>query len=156
MLSITTTESVVRTCDQDHAVLTSCPGLHFLNTINVDDSASMNPNKHTRINLRFDVVQSVAKQMGRVSETKTHVVALSFNCIYIRSANKEDLLAILDSESLQIRCAGSDLLQHAQDPCGVRFSCTLQKDLRLIDSLGKPFSIERFCQIVDGVRIEGT
>src|SRR6185369_687246 len=94
--------------------------------------------------------------MGRVAETKTHVIALSLNCIYIFSANKKDLLTILNSEPLQIRCARSDLLQHTDDACCVRFFCTLHKNLCVIDSLRKAFSIERFCQIVDGVYIEGT
>src|SRR4026209_2184808 len=115
----------------------------------------MNPNKHPRINLRFDVVQSVAKQMRGAGETKTHVVALSFNCIYIFGADKEDRLTILDRESLQIPCTGPELLQHAEDSCGVRFFGPFHKKLRLFDSLCEALSIERFRQIVDGVYIEG-
>src|ERR1051325_12191781 len=110
MLSITATESVMRTREQHDAVNASGPGLHFLNAINVDDRVSMNAHKHARVDLRFDVVQRVAQQMRGVGETKTHVVALSFDRMHILSAHKEDGFTILDSESLEIPCAGSELL----------------------------------------------
>src|SRR5215216_447874 len=116
----------------------------------------MNPYKHPRVDLRFDVVQSIAKQMGGAGKTKTHVVALSLNCIYIFGADKEDRLTILDRESLQIPSTRSELLQHVEDPCGVRFFHPFHKNLCLIESLCEAFSIERFRQIVDGVYIEGT
>src|SRR5262245_50957927 len=156
MRSITATESVMGASEQDDSVLTSGPRLHLLHTINVDDGAPVNANKHPRINLRFDVVQSLTKHVGRTGENKTHVVALSFNCIYIFGANKEDCLTILDGESLQILFGSSDLLQHAEDPCGVQFFRSFHNTLCLIDGLGEPFSIERFRQVVDGVYIEGT
>src|SRR5690348_17710856 len=100
----------------------------------------MNANKHPRIDLRFDVVQSVANQMGRAGETKAHVVTLSFDCIYIFGADKEECLAILDRESLQIPRPRTELLQHVEDPCGIRFPDPFHKNLRLIDSLCKAFS----------------
>ena len=146
----------MRTREQHDAVDTSGPGLYFLNTINVDDRVSMNANKHARVDLRFDVVQRVAQQVRRVGETKTYVVALSFDGIHILGANKEDRFTILDSKALEILCAGSELLQHVEDSHCVTFLCAVHKKLCLVYGLGEAFSIERFRQVIDGVDIEGT
>src|SRR5258705_1186884 len=103
----------------------------------------MNANKRTWINLGFDVVESVTKQMRGLGEIKAHIVTLSFNRIHIFGPDKQYSLAILDRESFQIPWSCFKLLQHRHDAFRVGLVCSLHKSLRVIDSLSESFTVER-------------
>ena len=79
MLSVAAAKSVRRAALQYNAIFAASPRLQFADTIHVDDCRPVNTNEDLRVNLRLNVIKSVAQEMCGVTNFKANIVAFRFN-----------------------------------------------------------------------------
>src|SRR6478609_3796284 len=94
-----------------NAMMPVKPGLHFADTLQVDDRGAMNAHEFVGIKLCFHLIHVAADQMRCCTAVKTQVVAFGFNPVEVADIEEEEAPLGGNRNSFQIVFLLADLAQ---------------------------------------------
>src|SRR5215472_15725783 len=133
------------------------PGLDLLDTMDIHDSRAMYPEELRGVEPLFKSGKRLAKFVVTIADVKTYVVAFSFDPVDVFRRDEQYSSVLGNRQPVRVHSRRGKPFQAGYDPVHlVAVELPSNSVLGASQSALKPLFADRFKQIVNGIRIEGT